>query len=484
MMIPPPGGGVHVQNRDGLPSRPYFSANRHRRMTLPPEKREALKGWPGPVWGREFVRRSLIAVASCWLWTAHAENSAATATTPASPRLQPFKDPSDDVVIAFLRKRVAADPDDVTALNRLASEYLRRLRLTGDLTWLPQAAEAAHRSLTAVPAAQNPAGLAARARVEFESHRFLEACASARQLREYAPDKASTFAILGDASLEAGDYGAAAEAYGEMKHQADEDASGGADVPLRFARLAWLQGDDAAARAGLERAVALAEADSQPAPEMVGYCRVQLGQFLFGIGDWPGAEKNYLAALAAQPSNFAAVEHLAELAGARGDVNGAAALFREVLALVPRPEFCQELADLYLFFRQLENARPWLDKALAGYEASMARGESQYDHHLAAFYSDSCESPKEALEWARKDLELRQGVFAQEALGWALYKNGSFAEAAAAMDKATATGCRSTHLLFQAGMVYFRAGNPSKGSEFLRRAHEINPQQDTFHVHR
>ena len=303
-------------------------------------------------------------------------------------------------------------------------------------------------------------------------------------MREYAPDKSSTFSILGDALLEAGDYDEAADAYAQMKQQADEEAEGGPDVELRLARLAWLRGDDAAARAGLERAVTLAEAGDHPAPEFVAYTHVQLGQFLFGVGDWPGAEKHYLAALAALPGSFAAVEHLAELAGARGDLASAAALFRQVIALVPRPEFYHELGDLYLFFHLPEDARPWLDRALAGYDASVARGEVQYDHHLAAFYSDSRESPKDALDWARKDMELRHSVFAYGALGWALYKNGSFTEAAAAMDKATALGTRSTHLVFQAGMVYFRAGHPSRGSEFIRRAYEINPSQNTFHVHR
>ena len=407
--------------------------------------------------------------------------SPAAATPPA---LQAFKDPAGDEVLAFLRRRVAADPDDVTAQNRIAAECLRRLRLTGDLSWLDHAADAARRSLTAVPAAQNTAGLATLARVQFESHGFLDACATARQLREYAPDKSSTFSILGDALLEAGDYDAAAAAYARMKQQSDEEAEGGTGVELRFARLAWLRGDDTAARAGLEKAVSLAEAGDRPAPELVAYTHVQFGQFLFGVGDWPGAEKQYLAALAALPSSFAAVEHLAELAGARGDVESAAALFKQVIALVPRPEFCHELGDLYLFFKRPDDARPWLDRALAGYEASVARGEVQYGHHLAAFYSDSRESPKDALTWARKDMELRHSIFAYDALGWALYKNGLFAEAAAAMDKATAPGCRSTHLIFHAGMVYFRAGNPIRGSEFIRRAYEINPRQDTFHVHR
>ena len=445
---------------------------------------------PNPPWRSwgAFVLGGLFALLLEGLTVARAENSPPPSPGPALsplPALQPFRDPADDATLAFLQKRVAADPDDVTAQNRLTSMFLRRLRLSGDLAWLDRAAEAARRSLAAVPAAQNPAGLAAQARVQFESHRFLDAVASARQLHALAADKPYTYAILGDALLEAGEYDAAADAYREMRRMSEEGAEpNGPDVALRFARLAWLHGDDPTARAGLENAVALAETALHSPPELVAYCRVQLGQFLFGIGDWAGAEKSYRAALAAQPGSFAAAEHLAELAGARGDLPGAAALFQEVIALVPRAEFCNELGDLYLSFNKPDEARPWLDRALAGYQASLARGESQYDHHLAAFYSDSRPSPKDALAWARKDMELRHSVFAYDALGWALYRNGSFAEAAAAMDRAVALGCRSTHLIFHAGMVFFRAGDPAKGSRFIRQAYEINPRQDTFHVHR
>ena len=440
------------------------------------------------VWGafvfqdRRFV--TLLGVFVIGLTAARGENPSPSPASSSLPALAPFKDP-DAVTLAFLQNRVAADPDDVTAQNRLASEYLRRLRLSGDLAWLDRAAEAARRSLSSVAGSQNPAGLAAQARVQFESHRFLDAVATLRLMRQYATDKPYTLALLGDALLEAGDYDAAADAYRNLRRLSEDSAEpNGPDVELRFAKLAWLHGDDTAARAGYEKSVTLAAAAEHPTPELVAYCHVQFGQFLFGIGDWPGAETHYLAALSAQPGSFAAVEHLAELAGARGDLPRAASLFQEVIGLVPRPEFCHELGDLYLFFNKPEDARPWLDKALTGYQASLARGESQYDHHLAAFYSDSREAPKDALAWAHKDMELRHSIFAYDALGWALYKNGSFAEAAAAMDKAVVLGCRSTHLIFHAGMVYFRAGNPARGSEFLRRAYEINPRQDTFHVHR
>ena len=136
-------------------------------------------------------------------------------------------------------------------------------------------------------------------------------------MRQYAEDKPYTLALLGDAFIEAGDYDAAADTYRDFRRLSEEGAEPNGPGRGTAFSPSWrgLHGDDTAARAGLEKSVALAQAAEHPTPEIVAYCHVQLGQFLFGVGDWPAAETHYLAALAVQPSSFAAVEHLAELAG-------------------------------------------------------------------------------------------------------------------------------------------------------------------------
>ena len=65
-------------------------------------------------------------------------------------------------VIRFLEDRVARDPDDIVALNRLAGEYLRRFRETGDDADLDRSYRTAEQSLKAVPAEVNAGGLEAR----------------------------------------------------------------------------------------------------------------------------------------------------------------------------------------------------------------------------------------------------------------------------------------------------------------------------------
>src|SRR5437868_1232245 len=61
--------------------------------------------------------------------------------------------------ILFLEDRIKRDPDDFVANNKLASEYLQRLRETGDITYLNLASRAAKASLDTLPAEQNKGGL-------------------------------------------------------------------------------------------------------------------------------------------------------------------------------------------------------------------------------------------------------------------------------------------------------------------------------------
>jgi len=69
------------------------------------------------------------------------------------------------------------------------------------------------------------------------------------------------------------------------------------------------------------------------------------------------------------------------------------------------------------------------------YIESINEGNIHYFHHLAGLYSDSRKMPDEALRWARRDAEIRKGVYALDCLAWALYGKGEFKEAAETIEK-------------------------------------------------
>src|SRR5438093_13373578 len=81
----------------------------------------------------------------------------------------------ESATLRFLEQRVQSDPLDCVAHNRLSAACINQMRETGDLAYLDRAMKSARASLAAVPAAQNPGGVAALAVAEFESHHFREA---------------------------------------------------------------------------------------------------------------------------------------------------------------------------------------------------------------------------------------------------------------------------------------------------------------------
>jgi tetratricopeptide (TPR) repeat protein len=377
--------------------------------------------------------------------------------------------------LAFLEQRVADDPIDAGALNRLALAYVHEMRTTGDMHYLELADRTARASLAAGPEKRNPGGLAARALVEFEQHHFKEAVAFGERAISIDPGNRAALGTIGDAELELGNYAVAERIFSKLGEAGMSTA-----LTQRASRLAELHGNP-------KRAIELLEQNLEVpaiADEEIVWTRVRLSELYFRAGKLGDAERQLAAARELRPEHYLVLEHLGELRGAQGRYDEAIALYGKAIERAPRPEFQQALGDLYVYMGQPDKARPWHELALRGYLQSVERGNAHYYHHLAGFYCDVQENHAEALRWARKDIELRQSIYAHDTLAWALYKNGDFAAAAQASDNALSLGTRDAHLMYHAGIIYSRAGKLAEGTELLKRTLEVNPFYNAFHEHR
>ena len=382
--------------------------------------------------------------------------------------------------LSLLEARVRASPVDFVTWNKLADVRLQLLSATGDLAHLVRAAEAVDQSLKTATPEFNHGGLAMRTRVELASHRFKEAQRDAEQLRALMPDSAYPLELLGDALLNLGEYSAVERVWNQMF--AIEKSS--LTTEPRLAQLDLVHGRVERARERLEKALEFAQKLEPESANVVVRCHVPLGELAFRSGDWETAGKQYEAALSVQPDYYAGLDHLAELRGAQGRFDDAVALYTRLIERVPRPEFMQALGDLYVFSEKAGDAKPWHDRALAAYLASVGRNEALYFHHLAGFYADSLDDAGKAVEWARRDLTLRHNIQAYDALAWALYKAGKTDEARDTISKALATGTQDAHVLYHAGTILMAAGDITGGAGKLREALAANPRYNTFHVHR
>ncbi len=251
-----------------------------------------------------------------------------------------------------------------------------------------------------------------------------------------------------------------------------------------LARLAYLEskiGDSLAA----DRLYREAQ-DEITAKDMRSYAWVEVQRGLLDLrqGRHDEAWTHYQHADKAYSGYWLIEDHMAELLGARGKYGEAIARYQSVVARSPRPELQQAVGDLYVLMGQPEQARRWHEQALAAYLASVRRREVHYFHHLAWFYADVREDGAEAVKWARRDLDLRRNYATREALAWALYRAGRITESLDEIKQALAAGVKDAHLFFHAAMIHLAAGRTGEGKQFLKRAAEVNPRYEAFHVHR
>ena len=375
--------------------------------------------------------------------------------------------------ISEMKARALAPPIDVPVATRFVYRLYQRAILSGRPADLQAAESAVDRAIGEIGPLVELYLL--KANLDFKLHRMERAEADVVALERFAHDP-QLIVLKAGLAFQQGEYEEARKGYLlalEKKPSWDN-----------FARLAYWEskfGD-------VELADKLyAQAQNElSAKEMRSYAWVELERGLLNLnhGRYQKAAGHYDQADKAYSGYWLVDERRAELLGAERKFDDAAALYRKVIARAPRPELLQALGDLFAFIGKPDQAKPWHDAALAEYLASAARGEVHYYHHLVGFYADARQNGAEAIKWARKDIDLRNNFMTQDALAWALYRDGQFPAALQAIKKALTSGVRDQHLFFHAAMIYLAVGRGEEAKRFLQAVSEINPRYENFHVHR
>ncbi len=403
-------------------------------------------------------------------------------TPPPTPlpaaTLLPAESDATEGAIRFLEDRVKRDPDDFIAFNKLAGYYLQRLRETGDITYLDLASRAAKASLAAIPAEQNIGGLAALAQVEFASHNFAASRDHAKQLMLREPRELYPYVIFGDSLLELGDYDGATAVYRQLEGRSDGSGLSKTTIETRLAHLALLRGETDAAQRHFTSALTAALDQAFPPRETVAWCRWQLGDVAFSVGDYQTAEKHYRDSLITFPDYHSALAALGRVRAAQGDLSGAIENYQRAIRILPDPAFVAALGDLYrLAGREKDAAGQYeLVEQIARIEA--AGGEQYRRRQLAMFYADHDLKAEEVYASAVREYEVRRDIYGSDAVAWTALKAGKVTEAQAAMKDALRLGTRDAKLWYHAGMIARAAGEKEAAREYLKRALMLNPQFD------
>ena len=374
---------------------------------------------------------------------------------------------------------VARNAKDPEAYAALGAAYTQHARETGDVNDYDLAEKALNLSLgmnASDFSAEGP--LETLAEVCMGEHRFADALSYSQKALSLGSGNVSPFELVGDADADMGDYTKAGQAYARLTPP-DMTLSPHAAYARdsRTAYLSFVAGD--AGEAIRLMKIAVSEGiEAQLPQENLAWLYFELGEFLTQSGDALSANAAYLAALETHPGDYRALAGLAKLRANHGRYAEAIVLYQKAIAVVPMPIFVGELGDLYA--RTGEQAKAIQEYKLVEYIGLLGKiNQVLHNRDLALFYADHDIKLTEALALAQKEFEVRHDIYTWDALGWALYKNGKYAEAREASEKALAHGTRDSLLLFHAGMIAEKVGNTDMARKDLKLALAINPN---FHL--
>lgn len=379
--------------------------------------------------------------------------------------------------IRFLEDKIKQDPDDLIAYNMLGNRYLKRLRETGNITYLDLAQKAANESLRVFPAEQNIAGLALLTAVEYSSHEFTKAKEHAELLLKFQPNKAYPYQLLGDSLLELGEYKKAEDIFRKMEKLKDPSNNARFALVIRIAHLEKLKGNIAKNKTYLLEALNISLNLQPPSRESTAWCLSQLAESCFSTGDYKMAEKYYLDALTAFPKYFRAMAGLAQTKAAQQDLKAAIYDYEQVIDILPDLTFIASLADLYKLTGEVEKANQKYQLLETIAKLNQLNGVL-YSRNLALFYANHNINLEQAYQQAETEYQIRKDIYGADALAWTAFKLGKLDIAQISIKEALKLGTKDAKIFYHAAMISNALGDKELAKNYLQQTLELNPEFD------
>jgi tetratricopeptide (TPR) repeat protein len=339
--------------------------------------------------------------------------------------------------------------------------WMSQVRNSGDSGFALNAEACARVAQEIIP--DHPGALGLIALVSLDAHDFARARELAESVIARDPHDAGALGTLSDAALELGDVPEARDSAQRLM-----DLAPGLGAYARASYLRWLHGDEAGA---LELARLAIDAAGDPNDLLTrAWALVQAASLFWHKGDHDGADAGYRMALQVRRDYAPALVGRGKVAAARGNSREAADFFTAALAAHADVETASLLGDT---LRQLG------DEAGATRQDALAEQIGRHDRRgLALHYANRRIQPERAVQLARAELQGRGDIYTEDALAWALYADGQFAEAAQHSDRALRLGTLDASLLYHQGAIRLALGDVGRAKGLLDRALQQNPGFD------
>jgi len=349
------------------------------------------------------------------------------------------------------RAAVRAAPESVDAYALLGEAYLTRARATGDPSLYARADRVLRTALRRDP--RNVAALVGAGTLAGLRHDFREQLRLGLEARRVAPGLARPYTVIADAQIELGRYADAARSTQRLVN-----LKPGLPAYARVSYYRELTGDPAGAVGAMRFA-----ASAGGAPESLAYVQALSGNLELARGR-PGAARDaYTASLRTVPDYSDALEGLARVDAARGDLRGSAARLRRLAPNRPPARALAFLAELELALGHPRAARHHLTAARAQFARDRAGGGLP-DAESVLFEANHGSAPR-AVRLGQRVWRAKPSIRSADALGWALTRAGRPSDGLVWARRALRTGSRDPMFRLHAGVAARRAGRGREAAE-------------------
>jgi tetratricopeptide (TPR) repeat protein len=341
--------------------------------------------------------------------------------------------------ISEMEKRLQERPQDAGAAVLLADVLLREARVTGDGRLAGRAASLLTSVLKDTPGHYD--ALRMLGATYLSQHRFREALEVGRRARDLRPDDAWNYGVIGDASIELGEYEGAFGAFDKMV-----TLRPGAAAYARVAYARELQGNVSGALRAMQMA---RDATGAHDPEAQAWYSAQIGDLYLRMGQLVEAEREYRRAAFLFPAHPFAMIGQGKVQAVQGNRERALAIFLDQFGRTPTLDLAARIGDLYAQGGHVTEADRYYQLA----EDLAGPAITQTEANLALFLAEHDRKLPEAVKIAEAVAAKRHDIFTEDALAWAYYKTERLDEAFSASQRAMRTGTRDERILSHAAAI-------------------------------
>jgi tetratricopeptide (TPR) repeat protein len=364
--------------------------------------------------------------------------------------------------IAELEQRIAADPDDGPAWQRLAPHYLARAAGSGDRALVEQAEHAVDEAIRLRP--DDIATYRAHGALELTLHQFAAAYEVGGAAHAAHPESPDALAILVDASIELGRYDEAETHLRELLDRRPDAAA-----LARVSYLREIHGDLAGARVAMSQAETAAFGNASESATIA----TLVGDLALAAGEPEEALTAYRRAEGHEAGRSLTALGRARALAALGRPGEAIGILETSIAGFPEPALMTVLGELYEATGRTEEAERIYAQTAALIDRHGAAGEDN-SLEAARFHADH-RDPDDAVRFAELAFRNRPTVFAADTLAWSLTRAGRADEALPYVRLAQRLGTDHADIRVHSAAAFAAAGMTAEARDALGEAFEGVP---------